>query len=107
MKKLPLFLVIISLIAGNLFSAAQACASTIVDDDIQIIKSMDDSSDDNNVPTKKQVKCHQCHAGCSHIALNQQPRDYNQKLTSDKYSAFSGESYLSQLNSPPSQPPKV
>lgn len=107
MKRLPLFLVIISLVLGNLFSAAQACASSIVDNDVQIIKSMDDSSDDNNIPTNKQVKCHQCHSGCLHIALNQQSESYIDISASNKYFIFSGETYLSQLNSPPSQPPKA
>lgn len=107
MKKLPLFLVIISLIAGSLFSAMHADASSISDDSTHIIKSMDDSSDDN-VPAGKQVKCHHCsHAGCSHIALNQQLEFHSISSASSKHFISSGETYLSQLNSPPSQPPRA
>tara|TARA_B110000238_G_C16132907_1_gene442298 strand:- start:3111 stop:3434 length:324 start_codon:yes stop_codon:yes gene_type:complete len=107
MKKLPVFLVIMSLVVGSLFSAMHAHAGSVADRDVQIIKSMDDNSGDD-IHASQQVKFHQCvHSDCSHIALNQQSKSHNSYHASQKYFMSSGESYLSQLNSPPFQPPRA
>lgn len=104
MRKLPVFLVVMSLIVGSLFSATHSHAASISDDGVQIVKCMDDN--DSGDSTANSVSCHQCcHAG-SHIILNQQNGDVN--LPVSQKSFFSrGESYLSQLNSPPFQPPRA
>ena len=103
MKKLSLFLVVISLIAGSLFSAMHAHAGGFPDSDVQIIKSMDDDSDSNG--SANIIECEQCcHAGC-HVAMNNQSST-TYAPASSKHFISSGDAYLSQLNFPPFQPPK-
>ena len=105
MKKLPVFLVVMTLIVGNLFSAMHVHAGGVGDDaGIQIIKAMGENSDSND--STNFVECNQCcHAG-SHIAMNNKPST-NHDMASIKHFTSSSESYLSQLNSPPFQPPRV
>lgn len=70
---------------------------------MQIVKTMDDNSDDGSTNL---VECNQCcHAGC-HILMNKQSGT-NHNPASSKHFISSGESYLSQLNSPPFQPPRA
>lgn len=104
MKKLPVFLVVISLIVGSLFSAMHSHASGLSGDTVQAVQSLDDSSDSHD--SSNLVECEQCcHAGC-HIAMNNQSTTNHIPIAS-KHFISSGESYLSQLNSPPFQPPKA
>ncbi len=104
MKRLPVFLVIMSLIVGSLFSAVHAHAEGFSDSNTQIIQSMDSDSDSHG--SSNIIGCEQCcHAGC-HIAFNNQSST-NHAPASSKHFISSGESYLSQLNSPPFQPPRA
>ena len=105
MKRLPVFLVVMSLIVGSLFSAMHAHASGFSDDTVQVIQSLDDTSDNHS--NSNFVECEQCcHTGCHHIAMNNQSST-NHAPASSKHFISSGESYLSQLNSPPFQPPRA
>ena len=104
MKKLPVFLVVMTLIAGSLFSAMHAHAAGFSDGGVQIVKCLDDNG--NGDDSAKSTSCHQCCHSSSHITLNQQSG--NTYLPVSKKHFFSrGESYLSQLNSPPFQPPRA
>lgn len=105
MKRLPVFLVVMSLIVGSLFSAMHSHADSFSDDGVQIIQSIDDSSDSHN--SSNSAECEQCcQTGCHHIAINNQSST-NHAPASSKHVISSVESYLSQLNSPPFQPPQA
>lgn len=105
MKKLPVFLVVMTLIVGSLFSAMHAHAGGVSDDaGLHIVKTTDDNSDDGSTNLVECTQC--CHAGC-HITLNNQSSGHNHNPASNKHFISSGESYLSQLNSPPFQPPRA
>ena len=71
MKNLSLFIVVISLIAGSLFSAMHAHAGNIAGGDVQIVKSMDEDSNDSD-SSKQFVECHQCCSSISHVMFSQQ-----------------------------------
>ncbi|WP_164707590.1 hypothetical protein [Bathymodiolus thermophilus thioautotrophic gill symbiont] len=103
MKKIYSLILIFSLIIGSLSSVVHAHESNLADGvDIQTINVVDD----NLQADTSSAECHQClHAHLS-VALKKQST-FGLYTISSKNIVFSRVIYFSQINPPPSHPPRV
>jgi len=110
MKKLPAFIMVIALLVMNFASMAHAeCEHAGGCGDTQIVKSIDDTS--NQDGDTQQANCDCCatcsgHHHHSHIAFMNSKADPIMASSQSLHSS-NGDIYLSQLNYPPSKPPKA
>lgn len=108
MKKLPAYIMVIALLVMNIASAAHAdCAEGTVCGGIQAVVSIDDAGDHDG---EKQNAACDCCATCGghhhHHAAFTNGKAVPMMDTSQTLHSNSGDTYLSQLNYPPSKPPK-
>lgn len=104
MKKIPTIFAIIALLVVNITSVMHAHAASVGGEDVSIVVSLD--TPDGGDSSVSNVDCAQCtcHAG-AHVVLHN-TAEYVFSQSSDGFIS-SDLSYLSQLHSPPFQPPQV
>lgn len=108
MKKLPAYIMVIALLVMNIASAAHAdCVEGTVCGGIQAVISIDGAGDHDG--EKQNASC-DCCATCGshhhHAAFTNGKAD-PMINTSQTLHSQNGDTYLSQLNYPPSKPPKA
>lgn len=109
MKKLPAFIMVIALLVMNIASIAHAeCSANGVCDGVQVVKSVNDSGDQDGGQQKAVCDCcatcghHHTSASLSHVKI-----DHLMDMSKTQRRWDGGATYLSQLHYPPSKPPKV
>ncbi len=103
MKKLFALLITFSLLFTSLASVTHAYAETIGDGKKQSFQTVKNNSLEH--ANKTLVECHQCHAG-SHLALSSLLEHTDYSVVQQNFHS-SNIVYLSQINTPPLQPPQV
>ncbi len=109
MKKLPAYIMVIALLVMNIATVAHAdCAEGILCSGIQAVVSIDDASDHDG--EKQNASC-DCCATCGghhhHYAAFAVGKVDSIMASSQSLHSSNGDTYLSQLNYPPSKPPRV
>lgn len=109
MKKLPAYIMVIALLVMNIASVAHAdCVEGTLCGGIQAVISVDDADDHNG--EKQNASC-DCCATCGghhhHHAAFTNSKAVPIMVTNQTLHSQSGDTYLSQLNYPPSKPPKA
>ena len=111
MKKLPALILVMALMVMNFATAAHAdCAEGLICDGMQQVESMDQHDQHNQNDDGQQTSCDCCatcsgHHHHSHIAFMNSKADPIMASSQSLHSSH-GDTYLSQLNYPPSKPPK-
>lgn len=108
MKKLPALLMVMALLATNFASTAHAaCDQPGGCGDFEIMASVDDHGDKDGETQKVMCECCATCGSHHHHAAFANGKADPIAATSQTLHSQSGDTYLSQLNYPPSKPPKA